>query len=93
MGLEQSPISLVSTIEELLGRNTSGNTLCSQKLALISPTSSSCSVCLVRLWTEATEFSLVYLFSPHVSPGRRLGACLAVCRKSIIPELKFDKIS
>jgi hypothetical protein len=33
------------------------NTLCPQKLALTSPISGGRSVCIVRLWTKATEFS------------------------------------
>jgi hypothetical protein len=81
VGLERGPLSLVSTTEELLGRNSSGSglesreygrrdplhsprgTLYPQKLALISPTSGSRSVGIVRSRTQYTEFScfLVYM--------------------------------
>jgi hypothetical protein len=75
VGLERGPLSLMSTIEELLERKSSGSgldnrdygrrdrsrwtrdTLYSQKLALISPTSGGHSVGIVRSRTEATEFS------------------------------------
>jgi hypothetical protein len=75
MGLERCPLSLVSTIEELLERKSSGSGLESpeydrrdtllrprdilypQKLALTSPTSSGCSVGVIRSRTKATEFS------------------------------------
>jgi hypothetical protein len=78
VGLEQGPLSLVSTIEELLGRNSSRSglenreygrgdplrwpldTLYPQKLALTSPTSGGCSVCIVRLLTKATEFVCIF---------------------------------
>jgi hypothetical protein len=72
VGLEQGPLSLVSTIEELLGRNTSGLALenrdygrrgsdqaiplYSEKLALKSPTSGCRLVGRVRSWTQAKEF-------------------------------------
>jgi hypothetical protein len=77
VGLDRGPLGLVSTIEELLGRNSSGSglenqeydrgdplrwprhILYPQRLALTSPTSSSRSVGIVRLRTQATEFSLV----------------------------------
>jgi hypothetical protein len=69
VGLERSPLSLVSTIEELLGRKSSGSglesrdygpslSLYQQKLALTSLTSGSRSVGIVRSRTQATEFSL-----------------------------------
>jgi hypothetical protein len=79
VGLERGPLSLVSTIEELLGRKSSGSglesreygrrdlshwqhgTLYPQTLELTSPTSSGRSVGIVRSWTQATEFSLVFL--------------------------------
>jgi hypothetical protein len=73
VALERCPLSLVSTIEELLGRNNSGSglemreygrgrdplswpreTLYPQKLALISQTSGSRSVGIVRSRTKAT---------------------------------------
>jgi hypothetical protein len=75
VGLEQGPLSLMCTIEELLRRNSSGSglekreydrgdplrwphdTLYPQQLALTLPTSGGCLVCIVRSWTEATEFS------------------------------------
>jgi hypothetical protein len=66
MGLERSPLSLVSTIEELLGRK-SGSDLenrdyghrgsAEQNLALTSPTSGGRSVGIVCSRTQATEFS------------------------------------
>jgi hypothetical protein len=77
VGLERGPLRLVSTIEELLGRKSSGSylenreyghrdpshwphgTLHLQKLALTSLTSGGCSVGMVRLWTQVTEFSLL----------------------------------
>jgi hypothetical protein len=75
VGLEQGSLSVVSTIEELLERKSSGSGLESEntvvgihrayhsahfsrkKLAQTSPTSSACSVCIVRSLTQATEFS------------------------------------
>jgi hypothetical protein len=69
--LERGPLSLVSTIEELLERKSSGSglesreygrrdpsrgTLYSQKLVLTSPTSGGRSVGMVRSRTQATEF-------------------------------------
>jgi hypothetical protein len=76
VGLERGPLSLVSTIEELLGINSSGSvlenhgrgdplpwprdTLYPQKLALTSPTSGGLSVVIARLRTKATEFLLCY---------------------------------
>jgi hypothetical protein len=83
VGLERGPFSLVSTIEELLERNSSGSglesrdyghrdpsrwpcgTLYPQKLALTSPTSDGRSVSIVRSWTQATEFSLVFSITGH----------------------------
>jgi hypothetical protein len=70
VGLERGPLSLVSTTEELLGRNSSGtslknreygrrdprDTLYPQKLALTSSTIGGRSVGKVRLRTKATEF-------------------------------------
>jgi hypothetical protein len=73
--ITQGPLSLVSTIEELLERKSSGSgleireysrrdplrwphdTLYPQKLALTSLTSGDHSVGIVRLQTQATEFS------------------------------------
>jgi hypothetical protein len=68
--LERGPLGLVSTIEELLERKSSGSgvtaentavgirgTFYPQKLALTSPTSVCRSVGIVRSRTEATEFS------------------------------------
>jgi hypothetical protein len=75
VGLEQGSLSLVSTIEKLLERKSSGSSLeireyCRrdpsrwprgthylQKLALISPKSCGCSVGIVCLQTQATEFN------------------------------------
>jgi hypothetical protein len=85
VGLEQGPLSFVSTIEELLGRNSSDSgleireygrrdpsrwprgTLYPQKLALISPTSGSRSVGIVRSRTQATEFFVYILTTEFVS--------------------------
>jgi hypothetical protein len=78
VGLERGPLSLVSTIEEILERKSSGSgremreygrkdpsswprgTFYPQKLALTSLTSGGRSVGIVRSWTQATEFSLVF---------------------------------
>jgi hypothetical protein len=80
VGLERGPLSLVSTTEELLGKESSGSDLESReyavgirhadhvapsirkKLALTSLTSGGCSVGIVRLRIEATEFSFCYLY-------------------------------
>jgi hypothetical protein len=66
VGLDRSPLSLVSTTEDLLGRNSSGSGLeiradhvapfIRKKLALTSLTSNCRSVGIVRLQTEATVF-------------------------------------
>jgi hypothetical protein len=71
VGLEPGPLSLVSTIEELLERKSSGfglenrdpsrwprGTLYSYILALTSPTSGGRSIGIVRSRTQATEFLL-----------------------------------
>jgi hypothetical protein len=74
VGLEPGPLSLVSTVEELLGRKRNENreysrrdplcwprnTLYLQKLALTSPTSGGRSVGIVRTQTKATEFVLLF---------------------------------
>jgi hypothetical protein len=75
VGLERRPLNLVSTIEELLGRKSSGSgletreygrrnlsrdTLYPQKFALTSSTSGDRSVGIVRSQTQATEFLLIY---------------------------------
>jgi hypothetical protein len=74
VGLERGPLSLVCTIEELLGRKSSGFGLEGreygrrdqsrlsrgpQKLALTLPLSGGRSVGIVRPWPQATEFSSV----------------------------------
>jgi hypothetical protein len=72
VGLERGPLTLVSTAEELLERQSSGlegreygrknpsrwprSTLYPQKLAQNSPTSGSRSVGIVRSRTQATEY-------------------------------------
>jgi hypothetical protein len=76
VGLERGPLSLLSTIEELLGRKSSGSGLenrdyfrrrsvaltpYSQKLALTSPPSGGRSVVIVRSRTKATELLLLLL--------------------------------
>jgi hypothetical protein len=73
MGTERGPLSLLSTIEELLERKSSGSgleireygrmdpsqlTLYPQKLALTSPTSGDRWIGIVCSRTQATEFSL-----------------------------------
>jgi hypothetical protein len=76
VGLERGPLSLVSTIKELLERKSSGSGLQSreygrrirhadhvpplylQKLALTSLTSGGRSIGIIRLRTQAMEFSL-----------------------------------
>jgi hypothetical protein len=81
-GLERGPLSLVSTTEELLGRNSSGSGLESReygsrvssrwppakKLELTSLTSGGSSVGIVRLRTEATESFLSSLYSSLYIP-------------------------
>jgi hypothetical protein len=75
---QRSPLSLVSTTEELLERKSSGSgietwqydrrdpsrsprgILYPQKLALTSPTSGDRLVCIVRTWTQATEFNFQF---------------------------------
>jgi hypothetical protein len=73
VGLEQGPLSLVSTTEELLARESSGSglesleygrqrrTLSPQKLALTSPTSGGRSVSIVRSLTKATKFCFSFI--------------------------------
>jgi hypothetical protein len=79
--LERGPLSLVSTTEELLGRNSSGSglenreygdplrwpcdTLYPQKLALTSLTCGGHSVGIVRLRTKTTEFVWVQRSRTH----------------------------
>jgi hypothetical protein len=69
VGLEWGPLSLVTTIEELLERRSSGSdlesreygsTIYSQKLALTSPTSGGRSVVIVRSRTQATELFITF---------------------------------
>jgi hypothetical protein len=73
VGLERGPPSLMSTIEELLGRESGGfgrkdpsrwprGTLYSQKLVLTSLTSGGCSIGIVHSRTQATEFRWVFFF-------------------------------
>jgi hypothetical protein len=72
VGLERGPLSLVSTIEELLRRKSSGcglesreygrSTVYPQNPALTSPTGGDGSFSIVHSQTQATEFSLVYLY-------------------------------
>jgi hypothetical protein len=87
VGLERDPLSLISTIEELLGRKTSGCSLEIQEyghrdlscrpmsirnmLALSSPTSGGRSVDIVCSRAQATEFFLVNL-SVHLYMVRTL---------------------
>jgi hypothetical protein len=70
VGLEQGPLSLVSTIHELLGRKTENTSVgirhadkvahYPETLALTSPTSGDRSVFIVRPRTQATEFGFRY---------------------------------
>jgi hypothetical protein len=78
VGLEQGPLSLLSTTEELLERESNGSglenrdygctdsscwprgTLYPQKLVLTSLTSGGRSVGIVRLRTQATEYSFSF---------------------------------
>jgi hypothetical protein len=64
VGLERGPLSLVSTTEELLGRNCSGSGLENRDYdrrgsALASPTCGCRSVGIVHARTEAMEFSFL----------------------------------
>jgi hypothetical protein len=79
--LNHGPLSLVRTIEELLGRNSNGSglenqeychgdplpwprdTLYPQTLTLVSSTSSSHSVSIVRSWTKAMEFCFLVFYA------------------------------
>jgi hypothetical protein len=82
VGLERGPLSLVSTIEELLVRESSGSGLETreygrrdllrfypQKLALTCPTIGGLSVSIVLSRTKATEFVFVQTesFTTHVA--------------------------
>jgi hypothetical protein len=71
--MERGPLSLMSTIEELLGRKGSGSSLENENTGVgirradyatpsilkSSPTSDSRSVGIVPSWTQATEFYYV----------------------------------
>jgi hypothetical protein len=60
MGLELGPLSLMSTVEELLGRNSSGSGLESREYVLGDKRRSlDHSAGMVRSRTKITEFSLV----------------------------------
>jgi hypothetical protein len=65
VGLERDPLSLVSTIEELLERKSSGSGLenknysLRESSAMTVPTSGGLSVGIVRSRAQATEFSSV----------------------------------
>jgi hypothetical protein len=67
VGLEWGPLSLMSTAEDLLGRN-SGSGLENREygrvdpLALTSPTSGDRSVGIVCLRAKATEFIFLFVF-------------------------------
>jgi hypothetical protein len=74
MGLERGPLGLVSTTEELLGRNSSGTAVgirhadhvapsIRKKLALTSLTSGGRSVGIVHLRTEAAEFNFKWIWT------------------------------
>jgi hypothetical protein len=96
VGLEWGSLSLVSTIEELLGRNSSSSdlesweygrrdpsrwplgSLCPQKLALSSPTSGHRLVCILRLRTQATDFSLVFGVYTYMNTSKVACSSLSV---------------
>jgi hypothetical protein len=75
VGLEQGPLSLVSTIEELLGRNSSSSNLetentamgiccadpISTKVCTISSTSGGLSVSIVHSRTKAMGFVVLFV--------------------------------
>jgi hypothetical protein len=88
VGQERGPLSLASTIEELLGRNNSGlglenkkcgrgdplrwprDTLCQQKLALISPTAAvTWSVQFARWLRPRSLFMILVLNNISVQPS------------------------
>jgi hypothetical protein len=86
MGLEQGPLSLMSTVEELLRKESSDPglenceyTLYPQKLALTSPTSSSHPVSIVRSRTKALELLLLFIMITtkdcHVWPKHTVEVC------------------
>jgi hypothetical protein len=68
VSLKRGLLSLVTTIEKLLGRKSSDSGLETreyEKLALTSPTSGCRSVDIVHSRTQVTEFSLLFnSFSP-----------------------------
>jgi hypothetical protein len=86
VGLERSPLSLMSITEELLGRRNSDSgqektrwprdTLYPQKLALTSTTSGGRSVSIVRSQTKATELLLIYFNS--------ISLLQHICRESVL---------
>jgi hypothetical protein len=108
VGLERGLLSLASTIEELLGRKSSGPGLESreysrhanhvapsnpQKLALTSPTRGDLSVGIIRSQTQATEFSLDYEERRLQVCSALFGACLLiVCNLSYSSTLKMDAV-
>jgi hypothetical protein len=57
VGLERGPLSLMSTIEELLGRKSIGSGLESREYSRRDLTSVGRSVGIVHLHTQATDFS------------------------------------
>jgi hypothetical protein len=73
VNLERGPLSLVSTIEELLERKSSGSGVenrdysfgepLSAKLALTSPTNGGRSIGIVLSRTQDTEFSFSLVFN------------------------------
>jgi hypothetical protein len=69
VGLERGPLSLISTIEELLGRKSSGSGLENRDS---SPTSGGRSVGIVCLRTKATEFLFIVCNVPFI-------ICVVLC--------------
>jgi hypothetical protein len=56
------------------------NTLYPQRLALTSPTSGGCSVCIVRMRTTATEFSFSYYRNVSIS-----NCMMNLCSSFVVP--------
>jgi hypothetical protein len=91
VGLERGPLNLVSTIEELLEKKSSGSglenrdyglrdpPLYPQRLTLTSPTSGSCSVGIACSRTKATEFMFLSLYFIYIYIYIYIYACVCVC--------------
>jgi hypothetical protein len=93
-GLERGPLCLVSTTEELLGRNSSGSGLesleyCNEdqlpRLALTLLTRGCRSVDVVRSRTKATKFRLFYF-----SSGRNEQGICPIWRRGRLETLRYE---